>query len=815
QSAIQQNIYIENSQSILIMSDPEFGSILVGTNVDIQRTDGRIHSAIVSGINRDSHSVTVEWFERGEAKGKEIELEAIFQLNPGLAPADGGGGGGGGGANIGGGGSIDYGVNGGGVGNASEANVGASFSHREPAGPAAQQQPAVAAAAAGPGSKGRPTAIPSARGAGSQPKQQQQQQPAARYAPPPPPVEPQDSIDEDDYGGQAETSPTREERGAARRGGGGGGGGAAAGGGAGGGAAAGGGRKSNVVKEIERIQQRRDERRAAQQAKKSDPDYDPSNPQFEFLQMIREFQSTLDYRPITNDTPIEIHQICVCVRKRPLNKKELTKKEIDVVTIPNKENVLIHEPKLKVDLTKYLENQQFRFDYAFDQRIDNLVVYKYTAQPLVECIFEGGMATCFAYGQTGSGKTHTMGGDFTGKGQQDCARGIYALAARDVFKLLNSKYKGQGLYVEAAFFEIYSGKVFDLLNKKAKLRVLEDGKNIVQIVGLLEERVNNVEEVLDLLKVGHATRTSGQTSANQHSSRSHAVFQLILRKGQARRMHGKFSLIDLAGNERGADTNSADRVTRMEGAEINKSLLALKECIRALGRKGAHLPFRGSKLTQVLRDSFIGEKARTCMIATISPGFSSCEHTLNTLRYADRVKELGPGGPISGAGAGGEPAAAPGGDYEQQFLGDFESGGGGDDLIGEEDDNWLVRSAVQETGEAEDDEYTGDLVSFHKVVSHMERMEEEVNDDHKALLDGQAGFGKEMKRLYDMSGQVDYNQDDYANRLDTLLANQMQAMQSLREKLAAWQAEMRREEELSTKLQAMKSNKTKAANKKR
>jgi kinesin family protein 2/24 len=84
-----------------------------------------------------------------------------------------------------------------------------------------------------------------------------------------------------------------------------------------------------------------------------------------------------------------------------------------------------------------------------------------------------------------------------------------------------------------------------------------------------------------------------------------------------RSLYGKFSLIDLAGNERGADTSSANRQTRMEGAEINKSLLALKECIRALGRKGAHLPFRASKLTQVLRDSFIGEKARTCMVSTV------------------------------------------------------------------------------------------------------------------------------------------------------------------------------------------------------
>ena len=84
---------------------------------------------------------------------------------------------------------------------------------------------------------------------------------------------------------------------------------------------------------------------------------------------------------------------------------------------------------------------------------------------------------------------------------------------------------------------------------------------------------------------------------------------------QTSKLHGKLSLIDLAGNERGKDTISSDRGTRLEGAEINKSLLALKECIRALGKPGAHLPFRSSKLTQVLRDSFIGDNARTCMVS--------------------------------------------------------------------------------------------------------------------------------------------------------------------------------------------------------
>lgn len=101
---------------------------------------------------------------------------------------------------------------------------------------------------------------------------------------------------------------------------------------------------------------------------------------------------------------------------------------------------------------------------------------------------------------------------------------------------------------------------------------------------------------------------------------------------------GRLSFIDLAGSERGADTYDNDKRVRIEGADINKSLLALKECIRALDGDARHVPFRGSKLTEVLRDSFIGEQARTVMIANISPSSSSVEHTLNTLRYADRVK---------------------------------------------------------------------------------------------------------------------------------------------------------------------------------
>ena len=130
---------------------------------------------------------------------------------------------------------------------------------------------------------------------------------------------------------------------------------------------------------------------------------------------------------------------------------------------------------------------------------------------------------------------------------------------------------------------------------------------------------------------------AGSTGANADSSRSHAVIQLRLTKkptgrGKKRTEVGKFSFIDLAGSERGADTSGNNRQTRLEGAEINKSLLALKECIRALGRGDKHKQFRGSKLTQVLRDGLSGQHSRAVMIAALSPAAKNTEHTCVSTR---------------------------------------------------------------------------------------------------------------------------------------------------------------------------------------
>eukprot|EP00667_Euglena_gracilis_P010948 EG_transcript_11173 len=329
-------------------------------------------------------------------------------------------------------------------------------------------------------------------------------------------------------------------------------------------------------------------------------------------------------------------RIVVCVRKRPLNKRELSNGDHDTIECTGPGSLVVLEPKVKVDLRKYTEKCPFTFDLFLDDRVNNTDVYHSAVVGLLETALSGGNATCFAYGQTGSGKTHTMMGSGPEKNS-----GVYIMAARELFDRLDpSQY-----IVQASLFEIYAGKLYDLLNKRKKIHALADAKDNVVISGLSERTVSDPDKLMSLIEKGSAERASGSTAANADSSRSHGILQLVIKTREKERFFGKLSFIDLAGSERGADTAHCDRQTRMEGADINKSLLALKECIRALALGSKHIPFRGSKLTSVLKDSFTG-RSRAVMIACVSPASSNCEHTLNTLRYAYRVKELKePGGP--------------------------------------------------------------------------------------------------------------------------------------------------------------------------
>ena len=325
-------------------------------------------------------------------------------------------------------------------------------------------------------------------------------------------------------------------------------------------------------------------------------------------------------------------KIQVIIRKRPLNSKEISKGDTDVLFKTSSNTLVVREHRLKVDLTKYIEEHNFAFDGVYSEDISNYDLYLSTVQPIVQASFQGAKVTCFAYGQTGSGKTYTMMGEGS-------TPGLYLLAAQDLFNYRNSSFPGIKLTV--SFYEIYCNKLLDLLNERNKLHVREDAKQSVNIVGLVHKPVETVQSLMSIINQGIEKRTTGQTGANDDSSRSHAVLEINLK--QNKKTIGKMSFIDLAGSERGADVSNSDSKTRIDGAEINKSLLALKECIRALDQDKKHLPFRGSKLTLVLKDSFIGN-CRTVMIGNVSPGLLSCEHTLNTLRYSDRVKELKKGG---------------------------------------------------------------------------------------------------------------------------------------------------------------------------
>lgn len=303
-------------------------------------------------------------------------------------------------------------------------------------------------------------------------------------------------------------------------------------------------------------------------------------------------------------------RITVIVRKRPM---KISSSRDSVAVVGNE--VVLTESKLKVDLTPYMEPHTYTFDKAYGEYNKTLDIYRECVQGLVEYTLSGGSSTCIAYGQTGSGKTYTMLNEETG---------MIKLALNDL--LAES--------VRLSFYEIYSNCIYDLLDDRKKIFAREkDG--IVSIVGVKEYAVQSAEEAMQLVGQGLRCRMTGKTGANSNSSRSHALVRV-------RTPAGIFTFVDLAGSERGTErgTESQQTLIKREGAEINKSLLALKECIRAMDRSATHLPFRHSKLTQVLKESLVGE-SKCCIIATISPEEASTEHSLNTLRYAYRIRGLG------------------------------------------------------------------------------------------------------------------------------------------------------------------------------
>lgn len=225
----------------------------------------------------------------------------------------------------------------------------------------------------------------------------------------------------------------------------------------------------------------------------------------------------------------------------------------------------------------------------------------------------------------------------------------------ELFRVIEQRPSDEQLELSISYFEIYNENVFDLLTPTGSgkpLAVREDPKRGVVVSNLSVHQPRDASHLLEMLEYGNKNRTQHPTDANAESSRSHAIFQVSLKKqdySSAQQMCiqlSKMSLIDLAGSERASVAYKENRGKgiQREGANINKSLLALGNCINALAnqdpkRKNAHIPYRNSKLTMLLRDS-LGGNCHTAMIATVSPSSASFEDTHNTLTYAKRAKGI-------------------------------------------------------------------------------------------------------------------------------------------------------------------------------
>uniref|UniRef100_A0A3Q3WQ02 Kinesin-like protein n=1 Tax=Mola mola TaxID=94237 RepID=A0A3Q3WQ02_MOLML len=310
------------------------------------------------------------------------------------------------------------------------------------------------------------------------------------------------------------------------------------------------------------------------------------------------------------------------------------------------------ETKLKIGD----DTSVFAYDYCFwsmdesqkEKFAGQDVVFQCLGESLLDNAFMGYNACIFAYGQTGSGKSYTM----MGSAEQP---GLIPRLCSSLFnRTVQEAQEGESFTVEVSYMEIYNEKVRDLLDPKGSrqaLRVREHNVFGPYVDGLSRLAVASYKDIESLMSEGNKSRTVAATNMNEESSRSHAVFNIILthklmdlQSGTCGEKVSKLSLVDLAGSERAAKTGAAGERLK-EGSNINKSLSTLGLVISALADQGAgrnkskFVPYRDSVLTWLLKDS-LGGNSRTAMVATISPAADNYDETLSTLRYANRAKNI-------------------------------------------------------------------------------------------------------------------------------------------------------------------------------
>ncbi|XP_042487466.1 kinesin-like protein KIN-14J [Macadamia integrifolia] len=266
-------------------------------------------------------------------------------------------------------------------------------------------------------------------------------------------------------------------------------------------------------------------------------------------------------------------------------------------------------------------------------------------QPLIRSILDGYNVCIFAYGQTGSGKTYTMTGPDAAS-KEDW--GVNYRALNDLFHISESRRNSFTYEVGVQMVEIYNEQVRDLLasdSSQKKLGILNTTQpNGLAVPDATMNPVNSTGDVLDLMRIGLMNRAVGATAMNERSSRSHSVLTVHVRGtdlATGATLRGNLHLVDLAGSER-VDRSEATGERLREAQHINKSLSALGDVIFSLAQKSHHVPYRNSKLTQVLQSS-LGGQAKTLMFVQLNPDADSYSETFSTLKFAERVSgvELG------------------------------------------------------------------------------------------------------------------------------------------------------------------------------
>ncbi|XP_029378337.1 kinesin-like protein KIF21A isoform X5 [Echeneis naucrates] len=357
----------------------------------------------------------------------------------------------------------------------------------------------------------------------------------------------------------------------------------------------------------------------------------------------------------------------VALRIRPqLAKEKIEGCHICTFVMPGEPQVILGKDKA------------FTYDYLFDMDSQQEAIYSTCTEKLIDGCFEGYNATVFAYGQTGSGKTYTMGTGFD-VNIPDEELGIIPRAVHHLFRGIEERQQAaqeQGrpvpeFKINAQFLELYNEEVLDLfdstrdMKQKSHIKIHEDATGGIYTVGVTTRTVTSEAEMMQCLKLGALSRTTASTQMNVQSSRSHAIFTIQLCQvrvcasdnqdnetdnrvsngnselDEYETLTAKFHFVDLAGSERLKRTGATgDRAK--EGISINCGLLALGNVISALGdrsKRASHVPYRDSKLTRLLQDS-LGGNSQTVMIACISPSDQDFMETLNTLKYANRARNI-------------------------------------------------------------------------------------------------------------------------------------------------------------------------------